>query len=328
MPDGRRPIKQIISVVLLLCNLGYSTAAAAAPAKSGGEKVIVGLPTTSMSMLPIFFAQDKGLFRDEGLEPQLVFVGGRLQVPALAAGEVDFSASAETVLRAAVQGLPLKVVVYMNSRMAVSLMAAPEIKNVPALKGRSIAVTSIGGSLDYAAREILARNGLNPERDARFVGIAQNEQMVALSAGSIQAAMLTPPYDSMMEKKGFRRLIFVGDVLDYPQGGLATTDKKLQENPAQVKRVVRTMVRSLIRIRQNRDELVAYIAKRWKLDAEFAASSYDTMLRAYSSNGATSAQSIQSVIDSIKGRNPAAGIAHVVNFTQLEEVQREMKLIK
>ena len=67
--------------------------------------------------------------------------------------------------------------------------------------------------------------------------------------------MLTPPYDSMMEKKAFRRLVFLEDVLNYPQGGLATTDKKLQENPAQVKRVVRTMVRSLIRIRQNRDEL-------------------------------------------------------------------------
>ena len=320
-------MKRIISLLLLVCAAWNANEIFAAAAKSaGGEKLIVGLPTTSMSMLPIFFAQDKGLFREEGLDPQLVFVGGRLQVPALAAGEVDFSASAETVLRAAVQGLPLKVVVYMNSRMAVSLIAAPDIKTIAGLKGRSIAVTSIGGSLDYAAREILAKNGLNPERDARFVGIAQSEQMLALSAGSIQAAMLTPPYDSMMEKKGFRRLVFVGDVLDYPQGGLATTDKKLQENPAQVKRVVRTMVRSLIRIRQNRDELVPYIANRWKMDIEFAASSYDTMLRAYSPNGSTSAQSIQSVIDSIKGRNPAIGISHVVNFAQLEEVQREMKI--
>jgi hypothetical protein len=86
------------------------------------------------------------------------------------------------------------------------------------------------------------------------------------------------------------------------------------------------MVRSLIRIRQNRDELVGYIANRWKMAPEFAASSYDTMLRAYSPDGTTSAQSIQSVIDSIKGRNPAVGISNVVNFAQLEEVQREMKL--
>jgi len=128
-------MKRIIVLLLLICVALNTTDALAAAAKSaGGEKVIVGLPTTSMSMLPIFFAQDKGLFREEGLEPQLVFVGGRLQVPALAAGEVDFSASAETVLRAAVQGLPLKVVVYMNSRMAVSLIAAPNIKTFAGLK--------------------------------------------------------------------------------------------------------------------------------------------------------------------------------------------------
>jgi hypothetical protein len=117
----------------------------------------------------------------------------------------------------------------------------------------------------------------------------------------------------------------MGDVLDYPQGGLATTDKKIQENPAQVKRLLRSMVKSLIRIRQNRDELIAYIAKPWKMDPEFAASSYDTMLKAYSADGTTSAQSIQSVIDSIKGRSAPVSISQVVNFSLLEEVQREMK---
>jgi NitT/TauT family transport system substrate-binding protein len=297
-----------------------------AQSKSAGGKIIIGVPTTSMSMLPVFLAQDKGFFREEGIEPQLVYVGGRLQVPALAAGEVDYSASAETVLRAAAQGLPLKVVIYMNSRMAVSLVAAPEVKTIAGLKGRSIGVTSIGGSLDYAAREILAKNGLNPERDARFVGLAQSEQMLALSSGSIQAAMLTPPFDSMMEKKGFRRLVFVGDVLDYPQGGLATTDKKIQENPAQVKRVLRSMLKSLVRIRQDRDEVIGYIAKRWKMDPEFATSSYETMLKAYSADGTTSRQSIQSVLNSIKGRSGPVSLSQVVDFSLLEEAQREMKI--
>ncbi len=299
---------------------------AGAQQKTASSKIIIGLPTTSMSMLPVFLAQDRGFFREEGIEPQLVYVGGRLQVPALAAGEVDYSASAETVLRAAAQGLPLKVVIYMNSRMAVSLVAAPEVKTIAGLKGRSIGVTSIGGSLDYAAREILAKNGLNPERDARFVGLAQSEQMLALSSGSIQAAMLTPPFDSMMEKKGFRRLVFVGDVLDYPQGGLATTDKKIQENPAQVKRVLRSMLKSLVRIRQDRDEIIGYIAKRWKMDPEFAASSYETMLKAYSTDGTTSTQSIQSVLNSIKGRSGPVSLSQVVDFSLLEEAQREMKI--
>ena len=140
-------------VVLVCLFLAPRAASAAAPRSAAGEKVIIGLPTTSMSMLPIFFAQNKALFREEGIEPQLVFVGGRLQVPALAAGEVDFSASAETVLRAAVQGLPLKVVVYMNSRMAVSLIAAPEIKTVAGLKQNAQTIAGL-------AQEIVRQNSV------------------------------------------------------------------------------------------------------------------------------------------------------------------------
>ena len=109
-------MKRLALVVFFFAALYAPPAGFGAAIRSGaGDKVIIGLPTTSMSMLPVFYAHDKGFFREEGIEPQLVFVGGRLQVPALVAGEVDFSASAETVLRAAVQGLPLKVVVYMNS---------------------------------------------------------------------------------------------------------------------------------------------------------------------------------------------------------------------
>ena len=153
-------MKRLASVVLLFSTLFAPMAGFGAAPRSGtGEKVIIGLPTTSMSMLPVFFAHDKGFFREEGIEPQLVFVGGRLQVPALVAGEVDFSASAETVLRAAVQGMPLKVVVYMNSRMAVSLMAAPDIKTIASLKGSPSPRTPIRGSLT-TVRGNFVNNGL------------------------------------------------------------------------------------------------------------------------------------------------------------------------
>jgi ABC-type nitrate/sulfonate/bicarbonate transport system substrate-binding protein len=100
----------ILAALLFLCSSNLDLAGA--QQKTADAKIIIGLARTSMSMLPVFLAQDKGLFREEGLEPQLVFVGGRLQVRALAAGEVDYSASAETVLRPAVQGCRLKSRLY------------------------------------------------------------------------------------------------------------------------------------------------------------------------------------------------------------------------
>jgi ABC-type nitrate/sulfonate/bicarbonate transport system substrate-binding protein len=68
-----------IMFVLLLVGMmlgAMPSTVKAQKAGAGSGKVIIGLPTTSMSMLPIFLAQDKGLFKDEGIEPQLVYVGG------------------------------------------------------------------------------------------------------------------------------------------------------------------------------------------------------------------------------------------------------------
>ena len=104
--------RMVFSLFLIVC-VWNSNPAFAAMAKPGGEKVIIGLPTTSMSMLPIFFAQEKGIFREEGLEPQLVFVGGRLQVPALAAGGVENSQASSATSRRDAQNEVLQSAVDM-----------------------------------------------------------------------------------------------------------------------------------------------------------------------------------------------------------------------
>ena len=294
-----------------------------------GEKVIVAVPSQAMSMMPIFVAVDQGFFKEQGIEPLIVYVAGRLQPPAMASGEIDYSASAETAKRAAMQGMPLKVVVYMSSKLSVSLVGAPEIRSVREFKGRAIAVTSLGGSLDYLAREILARDGLNPDRDVRVVALAQGDAMLALETGSIHGAMLVPPFDSIMGKKGFRRMVFAGDLMDYPQGGLATTDKKIKENPVQVKRMIRAIVKSLLYISGNHDPMIGYISQRWKIDRELASLSYETMVRSFSPDGTASPQSIQNVIESTRARlklQRAVAIPEVVDLSLLEEIHRELGL--
>lgn len=125
-----------------------------AQATGVGEKTILGVPSPALSMLPIFVAQTKGFFRQEGIEPLIVYMGGRLQVLALSSAEIDYTASVETALRAAMQGMPFKVIVYMSSGMSVSLVTTPDIKSVSDLRGRAVGVTSLGGGLEYALREM------------------------------------------------------------------------------------------------------------------------------------------------------------------------------
>lgn len=321
--------KRSTTILLMVMALsGFIAGQVGAQATGVGEKTILGVPSPALSMLPIFVAQTKGFFRQEGIEPVIVYMGGRLQVLALSSAEIDYTASVETALRAAMQGMPFKVIVYMSSGMSVSLVTTPDIKSVSDLRGRAVGVTSLGGGLEYALREILTKKGgLSPDREVRIVALSQTDMMPGLASGSLQGAMLVPPFDAMMAQKGFRRLVFAGDLLDYPQGGLATTDKKIKDKPAQAKKIVRAIVRSLIHIRENREGIVNYIAERWKIDPGLASSSYELMVRSFSKDGTASARSIQNVIESTKARlkieRPTA-ISDVIDLSLLEEVRREM----
>ena len=297
---------------------------------SAPEKALIAVPSPALSMLPVYFAQDRGLFKKEGIEPVLVMMSGRLQAIALGTGEIDYAASVETILRSTMQGMPFKIILYTNSKMSVVLVTSPDIKSVADLRGKAVGVTSLGGGLEYALREILIQQGkLNPDRDVRAVSLGMPEQMAGLAAGSLQGAMLVPPYDGIMARKGYRRLVSAVDLLEYPQGGIATTDKKLKEKPAQVKRVIRAMIQALNEIRSERERTVTYIATRWKIDQELAAQSYDIMVRSFSKDGSASTKSIQNVIDSTKSRlqiDRAISVNDVAAFSLLGEVQRELSL--
>jgi NitT/TauT family transport system substrate-binding protein len=318
----------LVSVMLFLVS-AYPLPACA-QTSSVPEKVIIAVPSPALSMLPVYFAQDRGLFKNQGIDPVIVTMSGRLQAIALGAGDIDYAASVETILRAALQGMPFKIIVYMNAKMSVVLVTAPDIKSVADLRGKTVGVTSLGGGLEYALREILIqKGGLNLDRDVRAASIGMPEQMAGLLSGSLQGAMLVPPFDGIMARKGYRRLVSAVDLLEYPQGGIATTDKKIKEKPGQVKRVVRAMIQALRLIREEREKTVSYIATRWKIDRELAAESYDVMVRSFSTDGSASTKSIQNIIDSTKSRlqvERPISVADVVALPLLSEAQKELGL--
>jgi NitT/TauT family transport system substrate-binding protein len=325
-----KPSRAFFLVSIAFSLFGADCSQVCAQTSSPLEKAIIAVPSPALSMLPVYFAQDRGLFKSEGIDPVIVTMSGRLQAIALGAGDIDYAASVETILRAALQGMPFKIIVYMNAKMSVVLVTAPEIKSVAELRGKTVGVTSLGGGLEYALREILIQKGaLNPDRDVRAASIGMPEQMAGLLSGSLQGAMLVPPFDGIMARKGYRRLVSAVDLLEYPQGGIATTDKKIKEKPGQAKRVVRAMIQALSRIREEREKTVSYIATRWKIDRELAAESYDVMVRSFSSDGSASTKSIQNVIDSTKSRlqvERPISVADVVALPLLSEAQKELGL--
>ena len=138
-------------VILSLAVFVFSASADAA------DKIRIGFaPGASSTALPL--AQNKGFFREEGLEAEIIRMSSTVAAAALASGEADYVIGM-SALRGAIQGLPLKVVASYIQGSTQTLVARSDIKNVSELRGRTITIGTPGGSPDRHARLMIKHFG-------------------------------------------------------------------------------------------------------------------------------------------------------------------------
>ena len=139
---------------LILPVLFFWASAFAQAAVSGDlKKVILSYSAVSMTWFPVKVAVEKGFFRSEGLEPQLIQMNGNVATVALANGHIDFSLNISPVLNGAMQGLGTKLVAALNSRPLFALVVRPEITSASELKGKVFAAGPHAGAHRRAGQE-------------------------------------------------------------------------------------------------------------------------------------------------------------------------------
>ncbi|HEX9453716.1 MAG TPA: ABC transporter substrate-binding protein [Candidatus Binatia bacterium] len=219
------------------------------------EMIRTAVPRASLNYLSIYVAEAKGLFKDEGLENQTIVIGGPAAIAAAVSENVDFSGAGGSGLRAAATGAQLKAIMYQTDKVTWYFVVHPSIKQVADLKGKKIGVGLIGDSEDRFSTMFVERSGLSAKDITRIpMGTSSGARIAAIKAGSLQAAVLDPGGMIVAEKEGLHSLSFLGDLFPLPFQGYVVTDKKIAENPAQIKRWVRAMVRSLIFLRDRPEE--------------------------------------------------------------------------
>ena len=222
---------------------------------AAAELIRTAVPRASLNYLSIFVAEAKGLFKDEGLENETIVIGGPAAIAALVSGNVDFSGAGGSGLRAAAKGAELKAIFYQTEKVTWYFVVHPSIKSVADLKGKKIAVGLIGDSEDRFSTMFVERNGLSAKDITRIpMGTSSGARIAAIKSGSLQAAVLDPGGMIVAEKEGLHSLAFLGDLFPLPFQGYVVTDKKIADNPTQIKRWVRAMVRSLMFLRERPEE--------------------------------------------------------------------------
>ena len=119
-------------------------------------------------------------------------------------------------------------------------------KSVKDLKGRTIGVGSYGSTPDIVARMIvnilaLTRHGGQSARPPRFRRLPD---LAALKEGVVDVIIAAPPVDFEGQKMGFNILSRAGDVFPISYNGLGTSVRKINENPDEVKRVLRALIKA------------------------------------------------------------------------------------
>ena len=168
----------------------------------------VAVPTLSMVVIAFTAAKEKGYYRDEGLDVDLVVMRDTLGISALIGGNVDFASMSGAGLTAILGGVPLRFAFSSFYRPMFWIYAKPEIQDIKALKGKKIGVTGLGSGPDNLLRETLKRNGIEGGRDAVILALGLPSTVAtALRTGTVDAGTISPPFNFAVKDAGFRELV-------------------------------------------------------------------------------------------------------------------------
>lgn len=292
------------------------------------ERVRLALPAKSMGYLPLFVALDRGFFKDENIEVEISMMLPQIAHNALFSGDIDYHGVADSALRLAAKGAPIKAIFFGAMRPNYFLMAKPQIKSLGELRGKYIGMARFGDTIELATRVALSQEGLDLQRDAVPIMIGfPTTRVAALTAGSIDATIAVPPDNVLLRQKGFRELLFLGDALEFPSNGFATTARQLSERRELSRRMLRALYRGLTFARERPEETIPIIEREWKVDKAVARESYGSLAKSFSKDGTSSEAGLKIHTQLIQKIEKGIGdipLNKIVDFGPLEEIRREI----
>ena len=324
-----------VAVSFLVPLIFFSAVTEAAFSADSTEKLTrirMGLAARSTTSMPFFVARERGFFREEGLEVELIVMQAIQTIQATLGKSTQFASATGSAVSAAVRGADIKVILAVTDRPSFDLIVQPSITTVQQLRGKKIGTGGVGSLAEILARRILIANNVRPEEVAILATGPSHITYLSLKAKVIDAAPLQMPLTFTAQDEGFRKLVAAGDVYQTVQGGLATTTAMLSEQPELVTKVVRAMLRATRLIKSDRKYSIDFLKGPWldigKDPEKIAARTYDIAAPALLENGTVDEdiqrQMIADASAQVKPKQPLLP-AQVFDFSIARKVSETLK---
>ncbi|HEV7666164.1 MAG TPA: ABC transporter substrate-binding protein, partial [Chloroflexota bacterium] len=224
----------------------------------------------------------------------------------------------------AANGLPFKIVFSAWERAPWTLVGKAELATMADVRGKIVG-TNRPGSAPYSYLEAgLARAGLAiPDVSILFLNATQDDY-AALLAGQVDAAVLSPPFDLQAEAQGFHEIAFLGDTLQVPYTGLATSADYIQAHRPVVVNVIRGLLDAEDWIRAHPEASAAHFQAYLGVSPEIAQQAYEKAVRTLTTTGETQPEGIKqqiTIVGAALNREVQLDPATVVDFGPLGEAR-------
>ncbi len=241
-------------------------------------RIVVGVSTVNVAFLPIYVTQDKGFFKNEGLDVLVVmFNAGATNLQALIGGDVQIMAGGmpETVLARA-GGLDIKNFWAISNLMPFQIYGGPAMKSLKEGKGKKFAISRFGSLSEFLTRSALRHSGVDP-KDVTMLQIgATPARFTTLASGIVDATILWFPVTERAKAVGMNKLFDLKEL--YPHWtnvGFIAREAWLAKEKEQATRFLRAYQSGVKHTRENREDGIRALRKYVGLDAAEAAAGYD-----------------------------------------------------
>lgn len=277
-------VRRSIADLVLLCGLVIVAVTCLAAPAPAAEKVLFGMTSRTGFSAAHYVAEEKKLYAAENLDVETYAVGSAAGVlQQVAAGSLNIAqAATDQILRALLQGVPLRIVGGAVAMPPFRLVAAKGVKIWSELKGKTI---TVGGKSDvtlYFLRVMARKNGLaDGDYDLIYGGGTPN-RFAQLASGAVAAAILTNPQDFIALEQGYADLGSVSQYVPaWAQNNLIVDVRWSAKNAGIVTAFLKAWVQATRYYYDpnNRAEVIQILAKHTKVSPEAATSTYDLFIK-------------------------------------------------
>jgi NitT/TauT family transport system substrate-binding protein len=234
-----------------------------------------------------YVSKQLGLFQKYNVDMELIaFQGGSQMVQAMLAGDVPITFSEGfTALATDIKNPQLYFIGGVVNIFPFTILAKPEIQRPADLRGKKIAISRFGSSSDVAVRTAVERYDMKADKDVVILQVGgQSERFAALRSGVVDAAIVSPPFNLVGRKLGFKEVIDVSETgVAYAHQQIVARKDFIDSQPDLVLRCMRAVVEGLgyWKDPSKRDLVTQNVAKFLKLDPQKEKDQLDETFRYY-----------------------------------------------